>query len=109
MIIRSTGFETLAEAEAESMAICSEAVTCLTASNVWGQAGRRMEDNMSRRVDEFHAKCNMFYLMATDDAVREQWRTLNNRTYDLLAKLVDGQRDARAEKVRISRPKKFYN
>ena len=109
MVIKSGGFDNIVEAEAEALEICNDAVICLSANNVWGQAVRRMEDNMARRVDEFHAKCNMFYLMATDDAVKDAWRDLNNRTYDLLAKLVDGQREARAEKVSISRPKKYYN
>tara|TARA_R100000808_G_C2064987_1_gene94837 strand:- start:48 stop:365 length:318 start_codon:yes stop_codon:yes gene_type:complete len=103
------GFTTFLEAQVEAKAILQEAVQVLTASNVWGGVGKRMEENFSRRQDEFHAKCNLFFMQAETEAEQLQWLELNNNTYQTIQGMKDHQTDARQEKIWIKRPRKnFY-
>ena len=108
MLIYKQGFTTFAEAKAEADALMIEAVQVLTASNVYGGVARRMEDSFSRRQDEFHAKCNLFYMQAADDADKQAWMELNNNVYNMIQQMRDHQQEARKEKVYIKTPKKFY-
>ena len=109
IIHKECSWDSITDAKNAGEALCKNVVEVLTDSTSWNNVKRRKEDELSQRQDEFHAKCNLYYLSEEDPAVKEEWRLLNNSIYDRIAALNDAQSQARAEKVRIKAPKKFYS